>query len=359
MFHGARILVAPLDWGLGHAARCVPVIRTLLELDAVPVIGADKAPLALLREEFPTLEHVQLPGMEVRYGPGRSQAWALARQLPRMLRQVREEQGLLASVRRRMQLHAVISDQRFGIRADDLPGVLITHQVFPFSPFAQGIARRINLRLIRRFQRCWIPDHAETPGLAGELSHGPHLPTNARYIGPLSRFTGAKPAQGKSTWRTVAVISGPEPQRARFEQAITAQLGRIHDGLHLIIPGRIDPATQRLPQLPTDELHAALLSAELIIGRTGYSTLMDLEALGRGALLVPTPGQPEQEYLGRLHAAGGHHAVQDQDGLDIARALQHPPAKTRPMQKTGALSDAMADLARLIDLSRSHSAHRP
>ena len=109
MFRGARILVAPLDWGLGHAARCVPIVRTLLEQDAVPVIGADKAPLALLREEFPTLEHVRLPGMEVRYAAGRSQAWAMARQLPRMLLQVREEQGLLTSVRRRMQLHAVIS----------------------------------------------------------------------------------------------------------------------------------------------------------------------------------------------------------------------------------------------------------
>ncbi|MEO8734161.1 MAG: hypothetical protein ABI373_07505, partial [Flavobacteriales bacterium] len=82
MFDGARILVAPLDWGLGHAARCVPIIKALTTHGAVPVIGADKGPLALLREEFPTLEHVRIPGIEVRYTKGRSQAWAMAKQFP-------------------------------------------------------------------------------------------------------------------------------------------------------------------------------------------------------------------------------------------------------------------------------------
>ncbi|HMN05514.1 MAG TPA: hypothetical protein PKD45_07290 [Flavobacteriales bacterium] len=358
MFRGARILVAPLDWGLGHAARCVPIIRALLELDAVPIIGADKGPLALLRDEFPDLEHVRLPGMEVRYAAGNSQAWAMARQLPRMLRQVRQEHRLFATIRQQLRLQAVISDQRFGLRADDLPSVLITHQIFPFSPFAQAQARRINLRHIGRFHRCWIPDHAEAPGLAGELSHGPQLPANAQYIGPLSRFMGPHPPEGKPTWRTVAVISGPEPQRAQFEQAVTGQLGRIHDGLHLIIPGRIDVGTQRLLQLPTDELHATLLGTDLIISRTGYSTLMDLEVLGRGALLVPTPGQPEQEYLGRLHAAKGRHVVQRQDGLDIASVLQNPPPSGSPAAKSDALFNAMADLARLIDPFLPSSASR-
>lgn len=359
MFRGARILVAPLDWGLGHAARCVPIIRTLLEQDAVPVIGADKAPLALLREEFPTLEHVRLPGMEVRYAAGRSQAWAMARQLPRMLLQVREEQGLLTSVRRRMQLHAVISDQRFGIRADGLPSVLVTHQVSPFSPFAQSNARRINRRRIDRFDRCWIPDHAEAPGLAGDLSHGDRLPPQARYIGPLSRFTKAPAATGHTMWRTVSVISGPEPQRTLFEQAALQQLRSI-EGRHLVVTGqpgntpRTEGPIEITGHLPAAELQAAMASADLIVSRTGYSTLMDLEALGRGALLVPTPGQPEQEYLGRLHAAGGHHAVQDQDGLDIARALQQPPASSTPAGKNNALLDAMADLASLITSLPAH-----
>lgn len=353
MFRGARILVAPLDWGLGHAARCVPIIRTLLEQDAVPVIGADKGPLALLRDEFPDLEYVQLPGMEVRYAAGTSQAWAMARQLPRMLRQVREEHRLFADIREDLKLQAVISDQRFGIRTNDLPSVLITHQIFPFSPFAQAQARRINLHHIRRFHRCWVLDHAKVPGLAGELSHGPQLPVNAQYIGPLSRFTGGTTTHGGVPWHTVAVISGPEPQRTLFEQAVRKQLHSI-DGKHLVITGQPghrsvqEGSIEITGHLNATELQAAMASADLIISRTGYSTLMDLEALGRGALLVPTPGQPEQEYLGRLHASSGPHIVQQQDGLDIASVLQDPPRRTGAPMKSNALFSAMADLARLI-----------
>lgn len=356
MFRGARILVAPLDWGLGHAARCVPVIRTLLEQDAVPIIGADKGPLALLHDEFPDLEHVQLPGMEIRYAAGASQAWAMARQLPRMVLQVREEHRLFNRIRQQLRLEAVISDQRFGIRAHDLPSVLITHQVFPFSPFAQSNARRINRRHTDRFDRCWIPDHRQAPGLAGDLSHGEHLPQQARYIDPLSRFAKIPAETGHATWRTVSVISGPEPQRTLFEQVVIQQLRSI-EGRHLIVTGQPGMASQRdgsieiVGHLPAAKLQAALASADLIISRTGYSTLMDLEALGRSALLVPTPGQPEQEYLGRLHATKGHHVVQPQDGLDIARVLQDPPSIRPVAQKSTALFEAMADLARLIDPS--------
>lgn len=357
MFAGARILVAPLDWGLGHAARCVPLIHALLEHGAVPVIGADRGPLAMLREEFPALEHLRIPGMEVRYGSGRSQAWAMARQLPALLRQVRQENLILHRLRRELHVDAVVSDQRFGIRGADIPSVLLTHQVFPFSPFAQGIARRINRRHIARFDRCWIPDHAAPPGLAGALSHGP-LPVNARYIGPLSRFTTSVPDKDKPSYRVVAVISGPEPQRTLFERAVWAQLEQI-DGAHLVLPGKVDGRTGRLPQLPTEALHAALLSAELIVGRTGYSTLMDLEAIGRGALLIPTPGQPEQEYLAGVIAHRDLHTVQQQHRLDIAAALAKPPGRSQVPQATNGILPAMTDLARMIADRRNTSPLSP
>lgn len=352
MFHGARILVAPLDWGLGHAARCVPVIQALLEYGAVPVIGADNGPMALLRAEFPHLEHVRIPGMQVRYSPGRSQAWAMAKQLPRMLRQVREEHRLLASMLRGLKLDAVISDQRFGMRSSAMPSVLITHQLFPFSPFAQGVARWLNRGHITRFNRCWVADHAHAPGLSGHLSHGGPLPPNASFIGPLSRFTTAATKNG-TAYRVVAVISGPEPQRTLIEQEVRAQLHGIA-GPHLLLTGRAGqadaaPGPVRVEaHLPAHELQAALVQAELIIGRTGYSTIMDLEAIGRGALLVPTPGQPEQEYLARLHAGRGLHRIQHQGALDVAAALQNPPGRSGPPPKSTALFDAMADLARLI-----------
>ncbi len=353
MFNGARILVAPLDWGLGHAARCVPVVKALLERGAVPVIGADKGPLALLRAEFPELEHVRVPGMEVRYGSGRSQAWAVAKQLPAMLRQVRKEEQAFNALRRVSHFDAVISDQRFGIRAADLPSVLITHQVFPFSPFAQGLARRINRLHINRFDHCWIPDHAVAPGLSGTLSHGTGLPEHARFIGPLSRFAYCPSPADAPGWRVVAVISGPEPQRTIFKQHILSRLASI-EGPHLVIAG--EPGSAELQHggirihghLNAEPLCNAMKQAQLIVARTGYTTLMDLDAIGRGALLVPTPGQPEQVYLGRLHQQIGTHRIQDQGRLDIRSALRNPPGTYRPLQSDDALSAAMTDLARLI-----------
>lgn len=358
MFHGARILVAPLDWGLGHAARCVPIIHALQEQGAVPLIGADKGPLALLREEFPQLDHVRIPGMEVRYAKGRSQAWAMARQFPAMLRQVREEQRLFEGLRRDHHLDAVISDQRFGIRATGLPSVLITHQLFPFAPFAQGVARRINRRHIDRFDLCWIPDHPDAPGLSGALSHGADLPPRACFIGPLSRFADGGTTRSDLHYRVVAVISGPEPQRTLLEDAVHSQLQKI-EGSHLVLSG--NPGSGDVQQgnirtvghLKAEELGTAIKNAELIISRTGYTTLMDLDAIGRGALLVPTPGQPEQEYLGRLHRQFGLHRIQEQHRLNIAEVLRDPPGNIGPEQNFASLLPAMNELARLLTQRRN------
>ena len=327
MFNGARILVAPLDWGLGHSTRDIPIIRRLLELDARPVIGADKGPLALLRDAFPALPFVRIPGVDVRYAKGSSQAWAMAVQFPAMLRSLRKEHQLFIDLRRRQQLDAVISDQRFGIRAEGLPSVLITHQVFPFTPLAQGLMRRINARSIARFDRCWIPDDAAAPGLAGDLSHGPNMPRNSRYISPISRMDLARAMPTVERYRIVCVISGPEPQRTLLEHELMRQLPRI-EGKHLLVIGKPEPAldetvgnVRRLSHLGGDALTGALLQAELIVSRTGYTTLMDLAQIGRTALVIPTPGQEEQEYLGELHTRSGRFFVQQQEAMNLAAGL--------------------------------------
>jgi UDP:flavonoid glycosyltransferase YjiC (YdhE family) len=359
MFNGNRILITPLDWGLGHSTRCIPIIRRLLELDARPVIGADKGPLTLLRDAFPELPNVRIPGVEVRYAKGRSQGWAMAKQFPAMLRSVREEHHLFLDLRRSLQLDAVISDQRFGIRADGLPSVIITHQVFPFTPIAQGLLRRFNLHQIRPFDRCWIPDDAQAPGLAGELSHGAMLPANARYIGPVSRMDPASAIAPAKHYRVVCVISGPEPQRTLLEQELMKQLQRI-DGDHLLVLGKPDPPldevvgnVRRMGHLGGDALTGALLQAELIVSRTGYTTLMDLARIGRRALVVPTPGQEEQEYLGELHARSGRFVVQAQDHLDVATALASTSSAVKAAKPDPQLLErALQELAALIHSRR-------
>lgn len=355
MFKGARILVAPLDWGLGHGTRCVPIIKRLEALGAVPVIGADNAPLALLQQEFPHLEHVRIPGAVILISKGENQTWNLAQQFPGMLRSIRSEGALLDGIRHDLRLDAVISDQRFGLRNDDLPSVLITHQLFPFTPFAQGILRKLNLHHVGRFDRCWVMDEAQAPGLAGDLSHGTKLPGNARYIGTHSRFQD----EGQRTagkYRVVAVISGPEPQRSMLEEHLSEQLQNI-SGEHLLVQGlpqqrdaQQHGRVHKVPHLSGKELAAGMRAAEFIVSRSGYTTLMDLVALGRTALLIPTPGQSEQEYLARLHAGTGRFITQAQERIDLGKALDQlgntpPPAHK---QNTALLDAALADLAGLI-----------
>lgn len=355
MFSGARILVAPLDWGLGHAARSVPIIRRLTELGAVPIVGADNGPLALLRAEFPQLEHVRIPGVEVRYSTRSSQLWTMARQFPAMVRSVQAERALFDRLRPSLRLDAVISDQRFGLRSPGLPSVLITHQVFPFTPFAQGALRQLNLRHIQRFHRCWVMDEPHAPGLAGELSHGAGLPSNARYIGPVSRMSMREDQRGQQ--RTiVAVISGPEPQRTLLEQRLLEQL-TVVPGEHLLVLGqpqssrneRIGRITIR-SHMVGEELSEAMSGARLIVSRSGYTTLMDLAALGRSGLIIPTPGQREQEYLGALHLRTGRFVVQPQEAIDLEAAMKAIEGKEMPATApNGALLEqALLELSALL-----------
>jgi Glycosyltransferase family 28 C-terminal domain len=340
MLNGATVLVAPLAWGLGHATRCIPIVHALLSAGARPLIGAYGDAAVLLRDTFPLLPHVVLPGPTVRYSIGSDQRWALGRQFPGLLWSVYEEHRHTRKLCAEHGVHAIISDQRFGVRAPGVPSVLITHQVFPTTPTCQAVLRRLNLAWIRRFDRCWVMDTPEAPGLAGALAHGGRTPSHAVFIGTHSRLTRVDAPQ---RYRVVAVVSGPEPHRHIFADLITAQLEQL-PGEHLLVLGT--PATTRtakignvhvVPHLDHTEMAAALCGAEHIVVRSGYTTLMDLSALGRRALLVPTPGQPEQEYLAALHESLGNHLVQRQDALDLRAALRRSQLPARQLGLPGAM----------------------
>jgi predicted glycosyltransferase len=278
----------------------------------------------------------------------------MARQFPAMLRSIRQEEAIIARLVPELRLDAIISDQRFGVRSEQVPGVLITHQVFPFTPVAQRLMRAINRRHIARFDRCWIMDEEQAPGLAGELSHGRDLPANARYIGVHSRMAQHDGAGAVARHRVVAVISGPEPQRTLFEEKLIAQLTDL-PGEHLLVRGKPCARGARqlgnlhvVDHLSAADLRTALLGAERIVSRSGYTTLMDLVALGRSALIVPTPGQPEQEYLARLHSGTGRFLVQHQQALDLRAALAWKPASVPPHTSPAGLERALQDLATLL-----------
>jgi len=318
-----RILIAPLDWGLGHATRCIPLIRHIIELGHVPVIAAEGRPLALLREEFPAQEFLRFRGYEISYPEGRGMVWKMGVAAPRIIRRIEEEHRELQTIIQQYRIDAVISDNRFGLYSDNVPCAYITHQVMIKAPFFEGFLHSLHRRYMERYTEVWVPDHA-TNGLSGDLGHKHPLPLTGRYIGPLSRFL---PGASEEIRDILVLISGPEPQRTRFENIVLKQL-EAFEGTAMAVLGTPEVRTERtdsrghriVPHLPASQLEQAVRESRLVISRSGYSTIMDLSVLGKKAVFVPTPGQTEQEYLGKMFHAAGQHLLMPQRHFNLEKA---------------------------------------
>ncbi|MGD1843972.1 MAG: glycosyltransferase [Salibacteraceae bacterium] len=350
MSQSKRILVAPLDWGLGHATRCIPVVEALLKLGATPVVAADEGPLQVLREAFPTLEYHRLPGYRISYPKSGNMSWHLLWQVPGLLKSIEQEHDTLESWVGHLDLDGVISDNRYGLWSKQVPSVLITHQVFIRAPFLQKQLHKKTAEFLNAFSQVWVPDWPETDNLSGALGHGIPPVEALHFIGPLSRFAGMSTnGSNKASNEIVAVVSGPEPQRSLLEQLLEEQLQALQRPATLVcgraLEDREATATgllTKVAHLPAAALGQKMAAASIIVGRPGYSTLMDLAALGKTALVIPTPGQTEQEYLGKLHHGKHWHCVA-QKALDLESDLKQLSA-LKPFRKYsdhGALEDRL------------------
>ena len=298
-----RILVSPLDWGLGHATRCIPIISSLLENRCEVLVGADGRALELLKEEFPSLQFIRMPGYDLSYPAGATMAFKMAASIPRILKGIKAEHEQLAAIIKEYAVDAVISDNRFGLWHKNIPCVFITHQLMIKSPLGENILHRLNKRYIKRFSACWVPDVAGENNLSGDLAHQYPLPANAGFIGPLSRFSPAPSA--KENGKILVLLSGPEPQRSILEKKLLRQLmdpGRPA----LLVRGvtenqerkKITKETEVINYMTGEELQKELSECSVVIARSGYSTIMDLAVLKKKKIIfIPTPGQTEQEYL--------------------------------------------------------------
>lgn len=304
-----RILLAPLDWGLGHASRCVPLIRKFLKAgDSVTLAGSGPS-AALLREQFPELILLELPGYRIRYPSHGGLVPYLGLQLPEILRSIRREHEWMKELIRDQSFDLIVSDNRYGLWHPDVHSVLITHQLTLQLPavlkWAKGLVQRRMDRWMEHFNEIWVPDHAGNDNLSGLLSHPPAVASHVKYIGPLSRFSAyRKEGSIKKQWDAVALLSGPEPQRSLLEALLVKRLRLSGQKARLITgqPGQprhhsSDGSIEFVNHLNDADLAQTLLTAGTIYCRSGYSSLMDLDALGLKAILIPTPGQTEQEYL--------------------------------------------------------------
>lgn len=324
-----RVLIAPLDWGLGHAARCVPVIRELKLQGCEVFIAGSGDSLVLLQREFPHLRAFGLPAYRPRYPRNGSMVWTMALQLPRFLKVISDEHRAVEGIIRQEKIDLLISDNRYGCWSSHIPAVFITHQSNIMMPrrfgWLQDLVRRLNEQMMRRFSVCWVPDFPDKHSLAGELmlSGMPDLKIQTRFIGWLSRFERRESRLRK--YDVVAILSGPEPQRTSLENIVMPQLKNSANSYRVVrgLPSlRLSPADDHAVNfLDSKDLQTCIESADLIIARSGYSTVMDLHALGKKAVFVPTPGQTEQEYLARRLKEKGIAFSMAQDKFDLKEAL--------------------------------------
>lgn len=303
------ILVAPLDWGLGHATRCIPIIQCLLQEGASVVIAASGPQKALLAVEFPQLEYLPLQGYGIQYASGRTGTLLkLLAQIPTIYYSIARENAWLHQLLATRKIDAIISDNRYGLHHPNCLSVIITHQLrikSPFGRMSENWLQKWNYRFIEKFNTCWIPDFKEqAKALAGTLSHPETMPKNeVTYLGPLSRFE-ASPASTEKKPFILILLSGPEPQRTQLEAILIQQAKSLPHHFILVrgLPENKEAPTTinhliSYPHLPAESLHTLIQEAELVIARCGYSTVMDLFCMGKKAILIPTPAQTEQEYL--------------------------------------------------------------
>ena len=365
-----RILICPLNWGLGHASRDIVIIRKLLDREHQVIIAADGPALEILKNEFPRLEYVPFPSsVNVTY----------FRSLPAWLKifiispllgyETLREHYRLKRIVRKTEADLVISDNRYGLWHTRIPSVLITHQLNPRLPRFLGfldhpLAGLIRL-MIRQFHRCWVPDFPGNDNLTGDLAHKFTLPGNVVFIGPLSKFIRDPESRVVSRNITakdhlplkslepivsaelVILLSGPEPQRTKLENIILDQVRDIPRSSVILqgLPGGIirreaSPNVTIYNHLPSGSIKSLLENAKYIICRGGYTSIMDLVSLGKPAMIIPTPGQTEQEYLAGHLSARGVFLMMEQQSFNLQEAFRQLKSyKSKIHQHTDKLLD--------------------
>lgn len=326
-----RILIAPLDWGLGHTTRCIPIIKLLLQSGASVVLAAEGGGKELLQQEFPQLQILPLTGYRVLYGRSKKTfAFRLFFQLPKIISAIRGESKWLQKTARTEKIDAVISDNRLGLSTAAVPCIYITHQLHIKTgiSFLNKFVQKIHYRFINNFNACWVPDVAGDFNLAGVLSHPVTLPkVPVRYCGILSRFSSS--CANPITTDLLVLLSGPEPQRSLFEALLMPQLSKFKGSVALVrglpdnnsiivLPG----GKQVFNHLPAAELERYVHGAGMIIARSGYSTVMDITVAGSKAILVPTPGQTEQEYLAGYLKQQGRFYTEEQQDFSLQESIE-------------------------------------
>lgn len=314
-------------------ARCVPLIQALESLGAEVLLASDGAALHLLRAEFPHLPTFELPSYRIRYDTY-NMVWNIARQLPRIVWAVRAEQAATEQLVAEHGIHGIISDNRYGCFSQQANSVMLTHQPTPRIPsfLLNWPAQMVLRRALAKFDAVWVPDAPGEPNLSGQLSHGEPAHPNTQFVGILTRM---KSYLREREYDVAVVLSGPEPQRSVLENRLMEQAMSLPQDF-IFIQGkpqtkqhyRVGENIEVVSYLTSKDLNDVLMASRIIVCRSGYSSIMDLAVLGKKAILVPTPGQTEQEYLAQILADQNLFLAQHQDKINLEEGI-HKLGNTR------------------------------
>lgn len=324
-----NILVAPLNWGLGHATRCIPIIRELEKNDFTPIIASDGVALALLKKEFPHLTSLELPSYQIEYAKkGENFKWKLIKNSPKTINAILSEKQLIKKWVKEYDLKGIISDNRLGVHSKKVPSVFMTHQLTVLSGKTTWISSKLHQFFIRKFDECWVPDIEKTPNLTGKLGHLKNSNLNIKYIGVLSRLE-KKVLEIK--YDIMVLLSGPEPQRTILEEKLIEELKDNKEKI-VFIKGKVTKEQVKEQKgnitfynfMQSEELEKTFNESEMVLCRSGYTTVMDLCKLQKKAFFIPTPGQFEQEYLAKKYKREGLVPYSKQDRFVIDDILSVP-----------------------------------
>lgn len=324
-----KILIAPLNWGLGHATRCIPIINALQNEGFIPIIAGDGVSFQLLKKEFPKLKTYDLPSYNIQYSKnGKFLKYKLLMQLKTISKAVKKEQKVVDKIVSNENICGIISDNRFGVKSKKVPSVYITHQINVLSGLTTFITSKFHQNIISKFDECWVPDFKTEPNLSGRLSHNTKL--NLKYIGSLSRFKLknydlSKESDTNNGFDILVILSGPEPQRTILEKKLLKKLeftnkkvlfvkGIISEKQEIKIRNNITIVNFMLQ----NKLRKAIIESGIIIARSGYSTIMDLQTLNAKVFFIPTEGQAEQEYLAKYLSEQGIAPFVNQKKFDLS-----------------------------------------
>jgi len=289
---------------LGHATRCIPIINALITHNYEPIIASDGAALEFLKKEFQQLKTFELPSYNVSY-PKKAKNFKLKliKDAPYLIKTIQKEKKVIEALVETEKIDGIISDNRFGVRHNDIPSVFITHQLRVLSGSTTWLSSKLHQKIISKFDECWVPDHIGTTNLSGDLGHTDTFKSCVKYLGPLTRF---KKLNINTKYDLLVLLSGPEPQRTYLEEKLLEELNH-YNGKVLLIKGII--STKQIKEtkkniviynfMTSKALEVAINESNVILSRSGYTTIMDLEKLEKKAFFIPTPGQFEQEYLAK------------------------------------------------------------